>query len=217
MRLEARAIESAGDRSGINSGERRQPVPVGARSREIRRHQGNRGGEISGGNVTAPGLCIRSGDGARSSRPSLCRPFRRPANLLVRPDGRTSTRTVAAPLVFRDLADASWLEVEHPSGNRTIALSKIIRDGISLSKLTQERHTKETSMKPLLNLKLVALVFASVVVATAEKSAASGTVVIYCSEQGDPFNTCNGCDQPSCTCDSSGIWYSVCCCDSSAQ
>ena len=49
-----------------------------------------------------------------------------------------------------------------------------------------------------------------------EQSTASGPT-IYCSEQGDPFNTCYGCNQSGCTCDSSGWWSSVCCCDSSVK
>jgi len=51
----------------------------------------------------------------------------------------------------------------------------------------------------------------------APSTAASDSVVIFCSEQPDPFNTCNGCNQPGCTCDDSGWIYSVCCCDSSVS
>lgn len=76
-------------------------------------------------------------------------------------------------------------------------------------------------MKFLLNpkRKLVALFFALALVLgqlTAAADVAASTV-LFCSEQGDPFNTCNGCPGPGsgCTCDSSGWWYSVCCCDAS--
>lgn len=109
-------------------------------------------------------------------------------------------------------------------------------------------------MKPLFNSRLVALLFALMLVSAqltaAEEVARCGSTasltslfaqlrllgssqstvaqskvqlgtaasgVIYCSEQGDPFDTCNGCNQSGCTCDSSHWWYSVCCCDASVE